>query len=174
MKKTKEKKSTKHKIGTIFSVLGTVLLVLVILLCIPATVPKLMGYKVYTVITGSMEPAIPTGSLVLIHEKAPETIETGEVIAFYSNIDTGSIITHRVVTNKTVSGEFITKGDANAAEDMLPVAYDNVIGVVKLSVPYLGQIMSMLATNMGKVMAVCTIVAALLLHVIAGILKKDE
>ena len=170
----KKKKSAKQKTGTVFSILGTILLILIILLCIPATVPKLMGYKVYTVITGSMEPAIPSGSLVLVLEKAPETIETDEVIAYYSSIDTGSIITHRVVTNKTVSGEFITKGDANEAEDMLPVSYDNVIGVVKLSVPYLGQIMSALATNTGKVLAVCAIVAAILFHIVAGILKSEK
>ena len=63
----KKKKSAKQKTGTVFSILGTILLILIILLCIPATVPKLMGYKVYTVITGSMEPAILTGSLVLVH-----------------------------------------------------------------------------------------------------------
>jgi len=48
------------------------LLAALVLICLPLTVPRLFGYHIYTVVSGSMEPAIPTGSLVYIREAAPE------------------------------------------------------------------------------------------------------
>ena len=109
--------------ATVCSVVGTILLALVIVVCIPLTVPRIAGYQIYTVISGSMEPAIPTGSLVYVRNTAPSGIEKGDVIAFYGSLENGSIITHRVVSNNSVSGEFVTKGDANAKEDMEPVSH---------------------------------------------------
>ena len=64
-----------------------------------------------------MEPAIPTGSLVYIKEMEPKDVQVDDVIAFYGTKDAASIITHRVVENRVLMGEFITKGDANATKD---------------------------------------------------------
>lgn len=82
-----------------------------------------------------MEPAIPTGSLIYIAEALPEEIQEEEIIAFYGVKDSASIITHRVMENRVVMGEFITKGDANKTQDMNPVPYENFIGKVVRSVP---------------------------------------
>ena len=79
--------------ATVCSVVGTILLALVIVVCIPLTVPRIAGYQIYTVISGSMEPAIPTGSLVYVRNTAPSGIEKGDVIAFYGSLENGSIIT---------------------------------------------------------------------------------
>ena len=102
------------------SALSILLLVTVVGLCIPMTVPRLFGYEVYTVVSGSMEPAIPVGSAIYLQTVAPETVTVGDVIAFYRG---RGVVTHRVVENRTVSGEFITKGDANEENDMEPVPY---------------------------------------------------
>ena len=107
-------------------------------------------------ISGSMEPAIPTGSLVYVKNTAPSGIEKGDVIAFYGSLENGSIITHRVVSNNSVSGEFVTKGDANAKEDMEPVSYENFLGKVTLSVPMLGGILAAVVTVPGKIAAECS------------------
>ena len=109
MKRTKKKKSP---VAAFCSALGTVLLTVLILACIPLTLPKAFGFQIYTVISGSMEPAIPTGSLVYVRHEEPDTIVKDDVIAFYSNNADGSIITHRVVSNSPAMGQFITKGDA--------------------------------------------------------------
>lgn len=85
------------------------LLILLIVICLPLTVPKAFHYHVYTVISGSMEPAIPTGSLVYIKEMEPKDVQVDDVIAFYGTKDAASIITHRVVENRVLMGEFITK-----------------------------------------------------------------
>jgi signal peptidase I len=150
----------------ISNITGGLLLILVILLCIPLTIPRLFGCQIYHVISGSMEPAIPTGSVVYVKEVEADTIETNDVIAFYSDTDSGAIITHRVVSNRIVSGEFVTKGDANDAEDVTPVSYDRLLGKVVLSVPYLGAALALVATTKGKISVGCLIIAAVILMVL--------
>lgn len=148
--------------------IGMVLLLLVIVVCIPLTVPRIFGYQVYNVISGSMAPAIPTGSLVYVKSEPAGEIETDDVIAFYSAADTGAIITHRVLENHTVSGEFITKGDANEQKDPLPVEYEYLLGKVVLSVPVLGEILAMAASAQGKIAVACMIGASILFFLLGS------
>lgn len=119
-----------------------------------------------------MEPAIPTGSLVYIQSCMPEDIEEEDIIAFYGGRDSNAIITHRVMENRVLMGEFITKGDANATEDMNPVPYGDFIGKVVRSVPRLGNGALMLNSLYGKAAAASVIGLAILLHVIAGSLNS--
>ena len=151
--------------------LGTLLLVLA---CLPLTVPRLFGWQAYTVVSGSMEPAIPTGSLVYVHEVPPEEVEEGDVIAYYGAWDSASIITHRVVENRVVMGEFITKGDANQTEDMNPIPYENFIGSVVYSIPALGRAAELLTSHDGKLVAGAVIAAALLLQGLAVLTERKE
>lgn len=165
MSKRKRHKNTgerRSRGARVMNGIGTFLLVVVILLCVPLTVPRVFGYQVYNVISGSMEPAIPTGSLVYVKSAEPADVKKDEVIAFYSAADSGAIITHRVVENYKVSGEFITKGDANEENDPLPVDYERLLGRVSLSIPYLGEILAMVATVYGKMAVACMIGAAVL------------
>lgn len=97
--------------------LGTAMLIGLVLFCLPLTVPRLFGYEIYSVVSGSMEPAIPVDSMVYIKKEAPEDMKKDDVIAFYGARDSSAIITHRVVENRIVMGEFITKGDANQTEE---------------------------------------------------------
>ena len=91
------RKERKSPVAVLCSALGTVLLILLVALCLPLTLPRVLGYDIYTVISGSMEPSIPTGSLVYIEGAQPEDIEAGDVIAFYGANDSAAVITHRVV-----------------------------------------------------------------------------
>ena len=171
MKKQKNKKSP---VSTLCSALGTILLILLIIICIPLTVPRAMGYQLYTVITGSMEPNVPVGSLVFVKDIDPVEVQEKDVIAFYGGKDSNAIITHRVVDNREFMGEFITKGDANAENDMNPVEYDNLIGRVELSVPKIG-ILAQYATSMeGKITAVAIIGVALVLNILGSVLDRTK
>ena len=72
----KNKEGKRRSSAALFcNIFGTVMLVALVLVCLPLTVPRLFGYHSYTVISGSMEPAIPTGSLVYIQEMEPEDVE---------------------------------------------------------------------------------------------------
>ncbi len=149
--------------------LSALVLVVIVAVCIPMTVPRLLGYEVYVVISGSMEPAIPLGSALYMEAAAPEDVAAGDVIAFY---DRGAVITHRVVENHVVEGEFITKGDANAENDMTPVAYGNLIGRMAVSVPFLGNVMAVCSGTKGKIYLVCGVLGAVMLLWLGRLLDK--
>ena len=163
------KKTKKSPVAAACSALGTALLILLIVICLPLTVPKAFHYHVYTVISGSMEPAIPTGSLVYIKEMEPKDVQVDDVIAFYGTKDAASIITHRVLM-----GEFITKGDANATKDMNPAPYDNFIGKVAYSIPKVGGIALVLTGVYGKILAGGAILGAVILHGIASVINSKR
>lgn len=153
------------------SMLGTLILVGVIAAFLPLTVPKLMGYEIYEVVSGSMEPEIPVGSVLYVKAAEPEEVEAGDIIAFQKD---GTVITHRVEENHYVEGEFITKGDANKEEDIEPVPYTSLIGKAEYHIPVLGIVMTLVASDMGKLYAVLLAVCGVMFHMLAGVLKNRQ
>ena len=170
----KKKREGKGVVSACLSAVSMVLLIALVLGCLPLTVPRVFGLHIYTVVSGSMEPAIPTGSLVYVRETSPEQVGAEEVIAFYGARDSASIITHRVVENRVVMGEFITKGDANQTEDMNPIPYENFIGSVVYSIPALGRAAELLTSHDGKLVAGAVIAAALLLQGLGVLTERKE
>ena len=168
----KTKKNRKNPVAAICSALGTLLLIIIVVAGLPLTVPKVFGYEMYTVISGSMEPSIPTGSLVYIKDMEPQDVTDGDVIAFYGGHDSNAIITHRVVKNRVVMGEFVTKGDANEKEDMNPIPYMNFLGRVELSIPVVGKLAQMLTSMEGKIAAGTLIGVAVILQLLASLLDR--
>ena len=145
-----------------------------VLACLPMVMPGLLGFGAYTVVSGSMEPAIPTGSLVYIAGAEPEGIKTGDIIAFHGGEGSGAVITHRVVENRVVMGEFVTKGDANSAQDMKPVPYSDFMGRVAWTIPEMGRAAAVLTSREGKIAAVCAVAAAVLLQVLSAFLDRGR
>ena len=170
--KNQNKSSRKHHtfLPAVCSTLSAVILFLVAAICFPMTVPRMFGYDVYTVVSGSMEPAIPVGSAIFLERAMSEEIAVGDVIAFYRG---EAVITHRVTENHTVTGEFITKGDANQEEDMTPAAYESLIGRVALSVPSIGYILAACSGTAGKIYLACGVAAAILLWLAGGFLQRE-
>lgn len=150
------------------NIAGILILAGVILSCLPLTIPRLLGYEVYHVVSGSMEPAIPVGSAVYVAAVAPEEIQDGDVIAFLSN---DSVITHRVVRNRLVEGEFVTRGDANDAEDMHPIEYEDLIGRVEYHIPFIGKLMVLYTGTVGKIYVICFAACGAMLNMLAGRLR---
>ena len=155
-------------VGKLISAIGTIILIIAIVACLGLSVPRFAGIEQYVVISGSMEPAIPVGSMVYSAQTDPATLETGDIIVFYSTEAGSTPVTHRVVENHVADGEIITKGDANAQNDMSPVIYANVLGKLVLHVPMLGYIAAPLGTMMGKIAMGCVILAAYLLTVVGS------
>ena len=166
------KSEKRNPFAMICSFIGTFLLILVIAACIPLTVPRLMGYQIYSVVTGSMEPEIPVGSMVFVKSIAPKEIKEKDVIAFYGGRDTNAIITHRVINNNEISGQLTTKGDANQTEDMNSVAYSDVIGKVEYTIPKLGELAQSFTSMQGKIAAGGVVGLSVILHLIAGLIDK--
>lgn len=101
---------------------------------------SLFGYQMKAVLSGSMEPDISTGSVIAIKETTPDfQYETNDVITFIT--DDESIVTHRIKQVKKDGESYITKGDANNANDLDSVRPENIIGIYSgVSIPYLGYI----------------------------------
>ena len=164
----------------VFNFIGSLIMWAAILICLTLAAPRLAGIQSYVVISGSMEPSIPVGSLVYSREAEPETLVPGDVIVFYSSNSgaggSGEVIpiTHRVVENNTAAKEIITKGDANENTDLSPVTYPNVEGKVIFHIPGLGYPASMFSSTMGKVGALLTILGGYLLTEVGRALRKRE
>ena len=158
----------RSRAGKVCSVTGTILIVLVILLCSLLVFPGMIGFHMYNVLSGSMEPAVPVGSLLYVHEGEPKDVEEEDIIAFYGSLEDSGIITHRVVKNNVVSGTFTTKGDANEKEDPKPIPYDNYIGRVVLSVPHIGKVLTIMTSLEGKIAAACVVLLGVVLNLIGG------
>lgn len=98
---------------------------------------RFLGYGVYVVTSGSMEPTIPMGSLIVAQAVRPENIQPGDVIT-YALPD--RVVTHRVESIADRDGHvaFVTRGDANAAADPWLAAPDGDVGDVHASLPLVG------------------------------------
>ena len=125
------------------SYLVTALLITSICLCLFVFVQvvnrgyvSIFGYSFFRVYTGSMEPSIPVGSLILTKETDIEDIEINDIVSFYSKEKymQGKIITHRVVgKDQSPDGKIYltTRGDANSAADVHFADSENLIGKLK-------------------------------------------
>ena len=111
---------------------------LVGILLVVSIFPITGNYEMKVVLSGSMEPAIKTGSLVFV--KSFGDYKIGDVIMFGEDTKESVPTTHRVYDIKVKGGKqfYITKGDANNAPDSREVSKEQVIGKVVLGIPYLG------------------------------------
>ena len=160
-------------LGRISSGLGLLLILLIVVVTGVLTVPRLLGYDAYTIITGSMSPTIPVGSLVYAQTTAPATLQGGDVVVFYGGLESSTVITHRVMENHTDDQEIITKGDANADNDVSPIPYRNIIGKVAFYAPVLGLFLPAVTTTGGKVYLLGILLSAVLFRVVGGQLVRQ-
>ena len=158
--------------GRILHVIGVLLMVIVLAACLSLVIPKLAGYDGYVVVSGSMEPNIPVGSIVYSKEVDPALLRSGDVIVFIDETRGSTPITHRVVSNNPFTKSIITKGDANANQDANPVSYDNVIGLVTMHIPRVGFTAAMFTTRLGKLVAALILLEAWLLTEVGRRLRK--
>lgn len=156
----------------ICSVIGTLLIIAALLLGALLVVPGLAGMNAFCIASGSMEPDIPTGSLVLTQRIDPQTLEAGDVISYSDRSDDGVLVTHRVVENDLEQWELITQGDANAQPDPLAVSYGQVVGKVAFIVPLLGYVALVASSTAGKLSIAVLVVAGVLLCIVADRLRR--
>jgi len=113
-------------------------IIIIASLLIISAFPITGNIKFMVVQSGSMEPAIKMGSIVMV--KPVEDYKIGDVVSFGEITRIKSPTTHRIYDIKIVEGEvsYITKGDANNAPDMREIFRREIVGKVLFSVPYVG------------------------------------
>lgn len=120
-----------------------VIAVVAFIALLTVALPMALGLTTYTVLTGSMVPALQPGHLIGVKQIPIEDVEIGDVVTYQIRSGDPTVVTHRVVSVTTTGqGERLltTKGDANNAIDPEAIHSEQLVGVVKYAVPYLGHV----------------------------------
>ena len=158
-------------IKKICNIVSSVILILSAAVAVVLLFPHIFGYKTYTVISGSMEPTLHVGSLVIVKQTSPEKIITGHIITFTMTGNNPLMATHRVVSIDNTKGTFTTKGDANNTNDG-PVEFNRLVGRIVFSISYLGFLVVYIKTQAGILLVAGVLIIMLLLTFIPEILKR--
>lgn len=166
-------------------ILVSVFVLLSVVLTPAGQVPQVLGYSVFRVMTGSMEPEIREDSLLVVEKTPPEDIAPGDIISFFSPdpMLEGAVNTHRVVRIEKENGRirFITKGDANVIEDTYPTDASALVGRVVFKSYGLGKVVSLLSNPLvfGIIILLPLLVILLMnlyraVRIAADMAKKEE
>lgn len=141
------------------------------------SIPLFTDIEYRAVRTGSMEPEIPVGSLVMVVPTAAEDIQEGDDVTYVTQ--SNQVVTHRVLEIDRENNIYTTYGIANGADNKdAPVKYENIIGVAKFHIPAIGPAVIYLNTLSGKIIAGTVIlglfILSLLLSTIAAGKKQKK
>ena len=161
----------------IWDTVCTLVVVAAVLLAVALVGVRLLGFQVFTVLSGSMEPVYSPGDLIYVKEIAPEEIAPGTILTFM--VSENTVATHRVVGLVPSETEpdlvrYRTKGDANDVEDGTLVHPKNVIGSPVMCIPKLGYLASYISSPPGTYVAVAVAAAFLALMFIPDLFAEDE
>ncbi|MDO4018562.1 signal peptidase I [Clavibacter michiganensis] len=118
-----------------------ILLLVIALAAVLLVVPKVSGSVPLTILTQSMEPTLPPGTLIVVRPVDPDALEIGDVATYQIRSGDPAVITHRITAIASASDgtrSFTFKGDNNASPDSLPVTPGQIQGEVWYSVPLVG------------------------------------
>lgn len=152
-------------------VLIDTLMAVIIIIGVTFLVLYFIGIKPFVVQTGSMEPAVKTGSISFINQNVKyENIKKNDIIAF--SMPSGEKVTHRAIE---ITEEGIqTKGDANEVIDGLITTKENYIGKNIFSIPKLGYVIGKIQTKRGKIILGTMILMLFLSAILIGEPKKGK
>ncbi len=165
-------------INVIVSLISVCVIVVALMLLITVVftsgdnIPNVAGYSMFRVLTGSMEPEIKEGAVIVTKSVPYADIHIGDVISFFSEDPMlhGSVNTHRVISIENEDGVtmFFTKGDANNVADNYPVKEEDYIGKVVYTNKWVG---SVVALTSNPLVFVPLIAIPLLYFMISNIMK---
>lgn len=169
----KEKSTVSHKVLTAVGIVLCVILIPILIINVTLIVksytnteevPKIGGYAPLIVLTGSMEPDIMSGDLIIVKQIDGKDVKVNDVIAFFDPDGNGtSILTHEVIEIYEEEGTlfFRTQGKANNTADRLPVAEDKLVGVYVTRIGGAGNIAMFMQTTAGLI--ICVVVPLVLI-----------
>ena len=152
-------------------------IVIVVALLTPAiiyAIPFIVdGYYSSVIMSSSMEPTIPIGSIVVVKRVNPDDVKVSDIIVFQRS---DSKTLHRVI-DKIVENDsyyFKTKGDANEDPDPWTVQPEQVNGALLLTIPYYGYLIYFAGTSIGFVLMVIIPATLLIANEIRKIIKLKK
>lgn len=164
-------------IKRIWNWISSILVAAVVLLAVALVGVRIVGLQPYVVLSGSMEPTYPVGSLIYVKSADYKQLKIGDPITFLVSEDT--VATHRIIEvlpdeDDPNTIRYFTQGDANDAPDGSSVHYKNIIGKPVFSIPYLGYVSNYIQAPPGKYVAISGCALLMLLVFLPDIFVKDE
>lgn len=147
---------TPGRLATWAKAVATVFGSVVVVVLLVATIgPRLLPYRTFTVLSGSMEPTIPVGSMIFDQQVDASQLAPGDVVTFHPPGHGDKLVSHRVVRiEETKAGSFlVTRGDANGVADDWRIPAEGQGLRYEFHVPYLGYVVGGLLTPVGRLVA---------------------
>lgn len=173
--------SLSKKLKRLWDTVTTLIVVIAVIFALLLVGVRLFGIQVYSVVSGSMEPEYPVGSLIYVKKATPNEVKVGDVITFV--ISDGTPATHRVIEIDNDAQLFYTQGDANFKIDETtgdkiyvedaPVHFNNLIGKPVFKIPLLGYAAYYIQHPPGTYIAIAAGAVLLILVFLPDLFKKD-
>lgn len=121
-------------------------------IALAVTAPLAFGFKSFTVLSGSMEPVISTGDVIVVKRISASDAQIGDVVSFRLPEDPNRILSHRVTRIRAAAGSiaFVTQGDANTGVERWQVPANGTIGRVEFHIPRLGYVTNRVGSPVGR------------------------
>lgn len=157
----------------IWNILSTAIVILVVICAVFLMGTRLLGFRVFNVISGSMTPHYNVGDLIYVKEVDPSEVKVNDVITFVLN-ENLVVATHRVIDIHEEYQHFITKGDANSTADATPVHFNNLIGVPQFSIPKLGYVSDFIQNPPGTYITIAVVALLIVLVFLPDFIGKKN
>lgn len=162
----------------LIALLSSLALALVIALAVVSFAPRAFGYTPFAVLSGSMEPELPVGSMVLVRQVEPTDITVGDNATLYRS--DGAVVTHQVYEIDPAAQMIGTQGIANKnsdgsiMHDAEQTPFSRVIGTVSFCVPYLGFVNAYCTTMPGLLVVVAVLALLIAASIVLDRMVPDE
>ncbi|MGI6746418.1 MAG: Signal peptidase I W [Firmicutes bacterium ADurb.Bin300] len=158
------------------SVISTAIMIVLLVAAATVVTPRIFGIKIYPIAGDDMLPLYSKGDAVYTRSEDFEEIRAGDIISFVKD-ESLLVVTQRVYDVDRENRCFITKGEDRQASGSNTVLYENVLGVVKFSVPRLGYVLAFTNQTAGKITVIAIITIFALLSIVIdtrGKRKKNK
>ena len=153
---------------------GAVITLLMIGLIATTVGPRFLPYRTYAVQTGSMEPVMPVGSMVVVTPVEASDLEVGDIITFTPPGHGDELVTHRIVAKRSAGSApvLLTKGDANDVRDSWQITARGTGWKVSSIVPHAGFVLSITTAPLGRLVLLGAMILWLCAVLLGGIWRS--
>ena len=170
-KKVSSKKTPLQKVRDVAVSIFTIIVIIacwyaiIVKIILKVDVPMVGGYSALIVLSGSMEPTIMTGEVIVIH--AEKDYKLRDILTYR---DSGVLVTHRIVD--MTDDTFTTRGDANNTDDP-PIKKSQAVGKTIFHIPYLGKVILFVQSPVGLASVLAILIGLKVMYTLIRTKQED-
>ena len=167
----KAKKTTLQKVRDVMVSIFTIIVIIacwyaiIVKMILKVDVPMVGGYSALIVLSGSMEPTIKTGEVIVIHAQKDYKIK--DILTYREG---GILVTHRIVDETETT--YTTRGDANNTDDP-PIKKTQAIGKTIFHIPYLGKAILFVQSPIGLASVLAVLIGLKVMYSLIRTKQED-